>query len=225
MFVITADQDASRRTGERVEPLLAALEALIETEGLPGVLRPFERTVGDEVQAVLTDADTTVRLALELQRLREWAVGIGVGEVEHLADDSRSSSGAVFIAAREAVERAGSRSAPAPVAVVAGGAAERAADQGAGRAAHRAEPAAVLVRDAEALLQLMAAVVRRRTEAGWEMIDARLQAPTARAAAEALGISPQAASQRLQAALWDEVRGVEPLAAGLLRRLDAATAG
>lgn len=205
MFVITADQDASRRTGERVEALLTTLAALIEAEGLPGVLRPFERTVGDEVQAVLTDAATTVRLTLELQRLQEWAVGIGVGEADYLAQTSRASSGEVFIRAREAVERAGGRTVPAPVAVVATDAAG--------------------AREAEALLQLMAAVLRRRTEAGWQMIDARLRAPTARAAADELGISPQAASQRLQAALWEEVRGVEPLAAGLLHALDTGTAG
>ncbi|WP_147917392.1 hypothetical protein [Ruania zhangjianzhongii] len=205
MFVITADQDASRRTGEHVDTLLTTLAALIEDQELPGVRLPFERTVGDEVQAVLDDAATTVRLTLELQRLQEWAVGIGVGEAEHLATTSRASSGAVFIHAREAVERAGGRTVPAPVAVVA------------------ADPATA--RDAEALLQLMAAVVRRRSAAGWEMIDARLRAPTARAAADALGISPQAASQRLQAALWDEVRGVEPLAAGLLHALDTGTAG
>jgi len=200
MFVITADQDASRRTGEHVEHLLVTLAELVAAEDLPGVLRPFERTVGDEVQAVLTDAATTVTLTLHLQRLQEWSVGIGVGEVEHLAPSSRASSGPVFIYAREAVERAAGRTVPAPVAV-AGPEADRAAE-------------------AEALLQLMAAVVRRRSDAGWQMIDARRTAPTAREAAAAVGISPQAASQRLQAALWEEVRGVEPLAAGLLRAMD-----
>lgn len=205
MFVITADQDDSRRTGEHVEAALGSLAALIADEQLPGVLREFERTVGDEVQAVITDAATTVTLAMHLQRLQEWSVGIGVGPVEHLAATSRASSGPVFIYAREAVERAAGRSVPVPLAVV-------------GEDPDRA-------RDAEALLQLMAAVVRRRSAAGWEMIDARRTAETARAAAESLGISPQAASQRLQAALWDEVRGVAPLAAGLLRAMDTGTAG
>ncbi|WP_022916251.1 hypothetical protein [Ruania albidiflava] len=205
MFVITADQDASRRSGEHVDALLGSLADLIEVEELPGVLRPFERTVGDEVQAVLTDAATTVTLTLHLQRLQEWSVGIGVGEVEHLAPSSRASSGPVFIYAREAVERAAGRTVPAPVAVV-GPDPERATE-------------------AEALLQLMAAVVRRRSDAGWQMIDARRTAPTAREAAAAVGISPQAASQRLQAALWEEVRGVEPLAAGLLRAMDPDGAG
>jgi len=157
------------------------------------------------VQAVLTDAATTVTLTLHLQRLQEWSVGIGVGEVEHLAPSSRASSGPAFIHAREAVERAAGRAVPAPVAVIGGDP---------GRAA-----------EAEALLQLMAAVVRRRSAAGWQMIDARRAAPTAREAATALGISPQAASQRLQAALWEEVRGVEPLAAGLLRAMDPDGAG
>ncbi len=205
MFVITADQDASRRSGEHVDALLGSLADLIEVEELPGVLRAFERTVGDEVQAVLTDASTTVTLTLHLQRLQEWSVGIGVGEVEQLAASSRASSGPAFIHAREAVERAGGRTVPAPVAVV-GPDPERATE-------------------AEALLQLMAAVVRRRSDAGWQMIDARRTASTAREAAAAVGISPQAASQRLQAALWAEVRGVEPLAAGLLRAMDPDAGG
>ncbi len=205
MFVITADQDASRRTGEHVEALLASLAGLIEAEELPGVVRPFERTVGDEVQAVLSDAATTVTLTLHLQRLQEWSVGIGAGDIDHLADTSRASSGPVFIHARAAVERAAGRTVPTPVAVV-GDDPERA-------------------REAEALLQLMAAVVRRRSAAGWQMIEARRAASTAREAAAALGISPQAASQRLQAALWEEVRGVEPLAAGLLRAAESDGGG
>lgn len=205
MFVITADQDGSRRTGERVASLLTELDALIADDQLPGVLLPFERTVGDEVQAVLSEPATALALTLHLQRMQEWSVGIGVGAAEQLADTARASSGPAFLRAREAVERAKSKAVPAPVAVVG------------------ADPAPS--RDAEALLQLMAAVVRRRSDAGWEMIDTRQAHPTARAAAAALGISPQAASQRLQTALWDEIRGVEPLAVSLLRALDPDQAG
>src|SRR5699024_12260149 len=93
MFVITADQDASRRTGEHVEHLLVTLAELVAAEDLPGVLRPVERTVGDEVQAVLTDAATTVTLTLHLQRLQAWSVGIGAGEGEHMAPSSGGAAG------------------------------------------------------------------------------------------------------------------------------------
>ncbi|MFV0426376.1 MAG: hypothetical protein ACK5KU_04975, partial [Beutenbergiaceae bacterium] len=111
MFVLTADQRASTKAGERVEELLAALP------DLPGLVRGAERTVGDEVQAVLDDPGDTLRLALLLQRLGNWATGIGVGDIDNLAATSRASSGPAFIHAREAVERAKSRSVPVPIAV------------------------------------------------------------------------------------------------------------
>src|SRR5699024_7732879 len=158
--------------------------------------------VGDEMQAVLTHAPTTLALAMHLQRMQHWSVGIGVGAVTTLAEDSRSSDGPAFFYAREAVARARTRAVPVPLAVAA---ADRDSAQ-----------------EAESLLQLMAAVLRRRTPAGWEMIDARRRHATAREAAEQLGITPQAASQRLDAALWEEVAGVEPLAARLLAELDGS---
>lgn len=49
MYVLTIDQARSRRSPDRVPELLAALSDV-------GVLAPFERTVGDEVQGVPADA-------------------------------------------------------------------------------------------------------------------------------------------------------------------------
>lgn len=204
MYVITTDQRDSRRRGEQVDDARASLTELIDSQNLGGVERIFERTVGDEMQAVLTSAATTLTLALHLQRLQQWSVGIGVGAVT-MARTARASEGPAFYYAREAVERARTRAVPVPLAVT----------------AHDREGA----REAEALLQLMAAVLRRRSHAGWQMVDARGRHTTARAAAAELGITPQAASQRLSAALWDEVAGVEPLAARLLGRLDQPETG
>jgi len=205
MFVITTDQRGSRRHGEQLQPARTSLAELIAAHGLTGIEREFERTVGDEMQAVFTSSHSTLALAMHLQRMQHWSVGIGVGEVTTLAEDARASDGPAFFYAREAVERARTRAVPVPLAVAA-------ADTEAAQ-------------EVQALLQLMAAVLRRRSAAGWEMIDARHRSSTAREAAEQLGITPQAASQRLDAALWEEVLGVEPLAARLLGDLDSSGTG
>jgi len=201
MLVLTIDQQGSRRVGDHVEELLGAFAELpAAAPGAPGVVRPFERTVGDEVQAVIDDADLAVDLALAVLRRGGWSVGIGAGPVdEPLPPTARAGSGGAFILAREAVERAKSRARPVPVAV-----------QGAD-----ARSAA----DAEAVLTLVAAVAERRTAAGWEVIDA-LRSPGAGArqhdVAGRLGISQQAVSQRLRTALWAEEVAARPLAARLL---------
>ncbi len=197
MFVITADQDASRRTGDRVE---AILEHLASRDFAGSLDLNFQRTVGDEIQGVTSSASLCLTAALELQRAQEWAVGIGVGEAT-LTDEAVSSSGSAFIHARTAVERAGSKAVNTPISVI-GGPEDR-------------------TRDAEALLQLLSSIVRRRSQAGWEIADLlTTKFDTHRQAATALGISPQAASQRLQAAMWNQERAVHPLAVRLLSELD-----
>jgi hypothetical protein len=199
MLVLTIDQQGSRRVGDHVEDLLGAFAALpAAAPGAPGVVRPFERT--DEVQAVLDDADLAVDLALAVLRRGGWSVGIGAGPVDQpLPPTARAGSGGAFVLAREAVDRAKSRTRPLPVAV-------QGAD--AGSAA-----------DAEAVLTLVAAVAERRTAAGWQVIDA-LRSPGAGArqhdVAARLGISQQAVSQRLRTALWAEEVAARPLAARLL---------
>ncbi|WP_159620841.1 hypothetical protein [Ruania rhizosphaerae] len=199
MFVVTADQNASRRRGDLVPETLAHLQHIGTDLDLT---LPFERTVGDEIQGVLASAASTLRIVLALHRRQDWSVGIGVGEVDRpLAESSRASSGAAFLHAREAVERARGRTVPVPMAVTADD------DDGAG--------------EVEALLQLLASVVRRRTTAGWEAIDLLMATGgTGREIAAELGISPQAVSDRLRTAMWDEERAVHPLAERLLASLD-----
>lgn len=202
MFVVTADQHASRRTGDRVEEVLERLRVFTERSA-EHVALPFQRTVGDEVQGLLYDPGVTVDLALDLQRAGPWAVGIGIGPVDRLAGDARSSSGPAFLCARDAVERARSKGVPVPLALSAAEASQQ--DQA----------------EAEALLQLLAAVVRRRSPAGWEVADRIADGQmTSRAAAADLGISPQAVSQRLRTAMWSEQVAVRPLAVRLLADLD-----
>jgi hypothetical protein len=211
MLVLTVDQRDSTRRGDLVPAVLERLDALVRADGEPerGLVLPFERTVGDEVQAVLASDDAGSRLAVDvvLALLRDggWSVGVGAGPVDRpLPSVSRAASGPAFVRAREAVERAKGRGSVVPVAVVGPG----------------DEPGATIAADAEAVLRLLGVVAARRSDAGWQAIDtlarhAQQSAPQ-RATARALGISEQAVSQRLRTALWAEEEAVRPLAARLL---------
>lgn len=212
MFVLTVDQQRSTTRGDRVPELLAASERWTERlsglQGSDGVELPFERTVGDEVQAVVSSPGAALALTLEIVRLGGWRTGLGVGEVHvPLPDHSREASGPAFVRARAAIDRAKRRSSAVPVAVQ--GADDRASA------------------DVEALVHLLGAVVERRSAAGWEVVDLLVELeqagaePTQREVARSLGVSEQAVSQRLRAALWSEERAARPLAARLLGELDA----
>ncbi|MDM7831215.1 helix-turn-helix domain-containing protein [Cellulomonas edaphi] len=199
-YALTIDQRGSRIHGDRVEDFLARLAALLERADPTGaaVVRPFERTVGDEVQAVLDDPRVVVDLALSVARDGGWSVGIGAGPVdEPLPESARAGSGAAFILARTAVEAAKSRSRSVALAV-------RAVDDGAGR-------------DAEAVLVLAAATAARRSEQGWQVVDAMAEAGLRQEdVAERLGISQQAVSKRLRTALWAEEIAARSAAVRLL---------
>lgn len=196
MFVVTIDQKSSQTRGDEVPGLLDRVaQWRTERDEDPFVL-PMIRTVGDEVQGVLSRAEDVVDLALLLQRLPGWSVGIGAGDViEPLADTATASAGPAFVHARTAVERARGRTVSIPLAV------------------EGQQPAA---EDAEALLQLLGLVLRRRSQEGWEVIDLMERVTTQRSAAAELGISAQAVSQRLTTAMWQEERRLQPLAARLL---------
>ncbi|WNB87389.1 hypothetical protein [Cellulomonas sp. ATA003] len=201
MLVLTIDQQGSRREGDRVDVLLSHLEAVLDrTSGAAGLVRPFERTVGDEVQAVVDDGDLAVELVLSVLRLGGWSVGVGCGDVDHpLPASSRAGAGPAFVLARAAVERAKSRPVPVPAAVVG------------------EDP--VVAADAEAVLTLVAAVAARRTPAGWAVIDTLHDLGVGARqedVAERLGITQQAVSQRLRTALWAEELAARPLLGRLL---------
>jgi hypothetical protein len=193
VFVLTVDQKNSRRSPDRVP------EALIR---LGREFRPvvaFERTVGDELQGVLDDPGHVVAAALELVRWDEWYVGIGAGPVEEpLPASAREARGPAFVMAREAVERAKRR--PSGIAVV-GADAEAA-------------------REAEAVLALLATVVRRRSDAAWDAVDLVSTGLSATDAAGKLGVSRQAVGQRLAAGGWQQERDVRPVVATLLARAE-----
>ena len=207
MFVLTIDQQASTRQGDRVPEFLAALHAL--TQGLDGVKFPFERTVGDEVQATLTSSASTLTLIRAVLRIGGWTIGVGAGtDVSSEATSSRAASGPAFVHARNAVERAKTKSTTVALAVE--------ADDD------------VAAQSCEALLQLLGAVIDRRTDQGWEVIDSSVKPrgddvapPTQQQIADRLGITRQAVNQRFKSALWAEELAALPLAIALLERADA----
>lgn len=204
MFVITADQRGSRRSADRVPALIEQLRPW--SQGNAEVIElPLERTVGDEVQILLSDAEAAVDLSIRLVRGDHWAVGIGAGSVEEpLGPSARESSGEAFYLARTAVERAKGRGEPSPVVI-----------EGAD---------AVAATSATAVLQLLVSAVRRRSEGGQQAVALKLQGMTQTSIAAELAVSPQAVSKRLQAAMAEEELRVRPVIADLLHRAADQTA-
>lgn len=188
MFVLTVDQRRSSHTRDRVQAALAQLT------DVPTLL-PFERTAGDEFQGLLDDPSSVVDATMRLVRDGDWHIGIGVGDVRRpLPASTRAAHGSAFELAREAVEAAKRR--PQHLAVRGGAPAEAA--------------------EAEAVLTLLAAVLERRSEAAWEAGDLLASGLSASQAADKLGISRQAVSQRLGAGLWHQEQAVRPVIGRLL---------
>ena len=169
--VLTVDQRGSTRGSDRVPATLAGLADV-------GMLRPFERTAGDEFQGVV---DSPAALATAVERLlREatWSIGIGIGEVEEpLPDSTRAGRGPAYVFAREAVTAA--KSAPWRLRV-------KGDDPG--------------VQALETTLWLWAAVLGRRTPRGWEVADLVDAGASYDEVAKRLGVTQSAISQRAQAA-------------------------
>ena len=194
MYVLTVDQRRSRRDIDRVEPLL------VELNRAP-LLRPFERTAGDEVQAVADNARLVVTIALDLIRRKHWSVGIGVGAVETpLPASTRAGRGPAFEAARTAVDNA--KSAQVPVAIV--------GEPGAGAAAESAQTALVLT----------GLIVARRSPQGQAAVGLMDRGMSQAEVAELLGITKQAVSQRLATAAWQPEAAGRTLCERLLREAD-----
>ena len=103
MFVVTADQVASRRDADRTGDLVAALTERYADQ----LLLPADQTAGDEIQLVTRSASTALSIVLDATRTGRWSVGLGVGRIRTpLPDAARKATGSAFIAAREAVEAA-----------------------------------------------------------------------------------------------------------------------
>jgi DNA-binding NarL/FixJ family response regulator len=178
VFVITADQVDSRHTADLVTPTVARLDDAYSS----ALALPVDRNAGDELQALIVDPQSAVEIVLDLARTGAWSIGLGAGAVElPLASATRKTRGPAFIAARAAVD---------------------AAKRSPQRFAFRYEAATSTpdATDFEALMLLLLAVRDRRTEQGWQVYDLLAQGRTQKDAADALGISPQAVSDRMSVA-------------------------
>lgn len=198
MFVLTIDQRGSTHGTDEVPALLRLLGAAASDS----LVLPYERTVGDEVQGLLRDPAAVVDTVLDLAARGGWSIGLGIGAVRHpLPAGTREATGDAYVHARDAVDRAKVRGLTVPLAVT--GAATGPAQR------------------VEAMLRLTAAVVSRRTAAGREAVDTLCRVGgTQKDAAAELGISEQAMSQRLRAAMYDEVEAARPELVTMLQEAD-----
>ncbi|MBC9732205.1 sigma factor-like helix-turn-helix DNA-binding protein [Nocardioides marmotae] len=188
--VLTVDQVRSR-SGTDLVP-----ELLDELDDHP-LLRPFERTAGDELQGVVDRPETLAAVAGALLRRPGWYVGIGIGPVEQpLPASTRAGRGSAYLCARDAVTAA--KTSPWHLRVVG------------------EHPDA---RSLETTLWLWAAVLARRTARGWEVADLVAEGLTYEQVGRRLGISQSAVSQRAQAAGIVEARRAQELATALAARV------
>ncbi|MBF4625128.1 DNA-binding protein [Clavibacter sp. VKM Ac-2872] len=214
MFVITADQKASRhdidRAGTGRDDLAARYAGRLAL--------PVDRTSGDEVQALVDDAATALDMVLLLTRAGHWSVGLGIGTVRTpLPRATREATGPAFIAARDAVtaaKRSATRFALAT-------------DPPTTRAGDGPAPGPPGSAEVEALITLLLLARDRRTPQGWDVVDRMSDGGTQREVAAELGITPQAVSTRLRTTGWRAERAAIPGLVALLALLDAgaSTAG
>jgi hypothetical protein len=181
--VVTLDQRSSRTQPDLVPSWVEELNREFSTD----LRLPFVRTVGDELQALAGNPHVIAELVLRGVRLQEWWIGVGLGQVEEpLGASSADSRGPAFYNAREAVDTA--KSSRYGFAVV-------------GEDGDHARKIAVS-------LELLAFIVQRRgSEANsksWEAVELARKGLNPTAIGQELGISRQAAWQRLKVAGWDE---------------------
>lgn len=177
MFVVIADQVASRGGPDAVEPVLDELRQRYGERLTPGP----ERTAGDEFETVTADPDIAIDLVLQLGRGESWRLGLGIGPVQlPLAASTRASRGVAFIEARAAIERARRRRTR-----FAAGVAEGSPFDG-----------GVI----EGLIDPVLVIRAERSDAGWELAELLDTGCSQAEAARRLGISQQAVSQRALAA-------------------------
>lgn len=200
-FAVIADQVASRENQDRVPAALAALRHI-------SAELPFERTAGDEIQALLRQPDAVVETLSLLTRLADWRIGIGIGPVQlPLPISTREARGPAYFAARDAVSAA--RRQPTAFAL-------RLPETVRSERYGELHQAAI---DAETGIWLWRGALSRRSAEGWELMDLLDAGYSNAQAAKALQISPSAVSQRLQAAAREEDRRGASLAARLLTRV------
>jgi predicted DNA-binding protein (UPF0251 family) len=102
-FALTLDQRSSRDR----EDIVRLWMDIFNVEKKYKLARKFERTSGDEMQALVDDPATAIDIVLDAIESKQWWIGLGVGEVHHPIPSSvRETSGEALENARLAVDRA-----------------------------------------------------------------------------------------------------------------------
>jgi hypothetical protein len=135
------------------------------------------------MQALVENSEAVVELVLLGIREDDWWVGIGIGAVEvPLGHTSADSRGSAFYNARDAMTEAKDSTYGFAVS---------------GDDSPRARAVA-------ANLTLLALLASRRGGRQWEAVDLVRHGLSQKEVGQKLGITPQAVSQRLQSAAWQE---------------------
>jgi len=201
-IVIILDQRDSRSNADLVTSCSTQFN-----QDLGSALRlPFERTAGDEMQALIGEPEALGRIVRQALAGGHWTIGIGVGAVEEpLPDSVREGRGPAYWAARQALVSAGGQRQDRPVAV-------RCAE---GHSPESDEAAAMAL---ERCLGVLAFILNRRTDKQREAADIAYEADySVKVVIESLKLSPQGAHQRLNAAGSREEADLIELATELAR--------
>ena len=196
LAVVLLDQRRSRARPDLVG-------AWLEEIGAGATLRfalSFERTAGDEVEALIDDAQTLATVALRALEASQWWVGIGIGDVENpLPSSVRASRGPAFLLARQALEES-----------------KRGRFGGVRVLAMNRDPT-----NLEAALLLMKTVFdgRARTPKARAVAELLANGLSQARIAAALGTSKQNVSRQLRVARWTEERAGRGLVLDLARGL------
>lgn len=208
MFAVIADQKKSRSSTDAVASILRKLEHESERGAVRFELAP-ERTSGDEFEFLASDPLSVYRVLRLLIEDGRWHVGIGVGDVElPLPGDVREARGDALIRARRAVEVAKGLT-PSVQLVVSDAPVSPRAPGGA---------------PANTVLALVAELLERRLDTGWQAVaaiedPAKEKRPMSEVA-DSLGISRQALSNRLKAANWVLEQRSVPVLVSLLEQAE-----
>jgi len=187
-LALIIDQQESRSDRDRIPDAVATLNR-VATDHL---LMPFQRTIGDECQGVLASFTCVPDLVSHLAVEGRWWIGIGIGDVDGVAPDSRDVSGSAFGRARDMVERAKKRTRrdggdwrqPWPLRV-----------EGAGRDTDQA---------LEACLAVIFMIVNERTDREHQIVSLVQQGWDQREIAAHLEISQPAITKAIARSHWDQ---------------------